>query len=201
MLNAGRGSNVPCSHRCKSILRDFELSVRRRPRPLNNPRPNRVGNTPVIVYCKTWAKSYARRLATPTPSVAGAPKSSFSSARCDPAKASDLAENLRHRIIQTNFVPESRVAVTASFDVATSPAVAASKWRSSRPTRRCTSPESRPQLRGGRAEDQMRKITGARKGTWALISGRFRLRKSLGGRFARRLQVALLRLGKRKAAH
>ena len=94
------------------------------------------------------------------------------------SKAADLAEKLRQRILQTNFIPEDALSVTASFGVATSPAggsfedafqqadqalyLAKSKGRN------CVVAAS---------DDQMHKITGARKGTWALISGRFKLHR------------------------
>jgi diguanylate cyclase (GGDEF)-like protein len=96
----------------------------------------------------------------------------------DLTKASDLAEKLRHRIMQTNFIPEDPVSVTASFGVATAreggnfeeaflqadQALYLAKSRG----RNCVV---------AAAEDQMHKVTGARKGTWALISGRFKLHK------------------------
>jgi diguanylate cyclase (GGDEF)-like protein len=91
-------------------------------------------------------------------------------------KAADLAEKLRHRIMQTNFIPEDPIAVTASFGVATSPpggsfedafrqadqALYLAKNRG----RNCVVAAS---------EEQMHMVTGARRGTWALISGRFKL--------------------------
>lgn len=94
------------------------------------------------------------------------------------AKASDLAEKLRHRIMQTNFIPEDPLAVTASFGVATSPAGGSFEEAFQHADQALYLAKSR-----GRncvvaaSEDQLHKVTGARKGTWALISGRFKLYK------------------------
>ncbi len=94
------------------------------------------------------------------------------------SKASDLAEKLRHRIMQTNFIPEDPLCVTASFGVATSPAGGSFEETFQQADQALYLAKSR-----GRncvvaaAEDQMHKVTGARKGTWALISGRFKLHK------------------------
>jgi diguanylate cyclase (GGDEF)-like protein len=92
------------------------------------------------------------------------------------AKAADLAEKLRQRIMNTNFIPEDPLAITASFGVAASEgdqnfedafrqadqALYLAKSRG----RNCVVAAT---------EDQMHRVTGARKGTWALISGRFKL--------------------------
>jgi diguanylate cyclase (GGDEF)-like protein len=94
------------------------------------------------------------------------------------AKAADLAEKLRHRIVETNFIPEDPLSITASFGVAEArgdqsfedafrqadQALYLAKSRG----RNCVVAAS---------EDQMHRMTGARKGTWALISGRFKLHK------------------------
>jgi diguanylate cyclase (GGDEF)-like protein len=94
------------------------------------------------------------------------------------AKASDLAEKLRHRILQTNFIPEDPVSVTASFGVATSPAGGNFEEAFQQADQALYLAKSR-----GRncvvaaAEDQMHRVTGAGKGTWALISGRFKIHK------------------------
>ncbi len=94
------------------------------------------------------------------------------------SKAADLAEKLRQRIMQTNFIAEDPVAVTASFGVATSPAGASFADAFQQADQALYLAKSR-----GRncvvcaSEDQMHKVTGARKGTWALISGRFKLHK------------------------
>ncbi|HKE94535.1 MAG TPA: GGDEF domain-containing protein [Povalibacter sp.] len=94
------------------------------------------------------------------------------------SKAADLAEKLRQRIMQTNFIAEDPVTVTASFGVATSPAGGSFAEAFQQADQALYLAKSR-----GRncvvcaSEDQMHKVTGARKGTWALISGRFRLHK------------------------
>jgi len=94
------------------------------------------------------------------------------------ASAADLAEKLRHKIMETNFIPEDPLPITASFGVATSgvdqgfedafrqadQALYLAKSRG----RNCVVAAN---------EDQMHKVTGARKGTWGLISGRFKLYK------------------------
>ena len=94
------------------------------------------------------------------------------------SKASDLAEKLRHRIMTTNFIPEDPLSVTASFGVATSPPGGSFDDAFQQADQALYLAKSR-----GRncvvcaSEDQMLKVTGARKGTWALISGRFKLHK------------------------
>ena len=94
------------------------------------------------------------------------------------ANAADLAEKLRHRIMETSFIPEDPLPITASFGVATSrgdlgfedafrqadQALYLAKSRG----RNCVVTAN---------DDQMHRITGARKGTLALISGRFKLHK------------------------
>jgi diguanylate cyclase (GGDEF)-like protein len=96
----------------------------------------------------------------------------------DLSRASDLAEKLRQRIMQTNFIPEDPVPVTASFGVATSAAGGSFEDAFRQADQALYLAKSR-----GRncvvaaAEDQLHKVTGARKGTWALISGRFKLHK------------------------
>jgi diguanylate cyclase (GGDEF)-like protein len=94
------------------------------------------------------------------------------------SKAAELAEKLRHRILQTNFIPEDPVGVTASFGVATSPAGGSFEDAFQQADQALYLAKSR-----GRncvvaaSEEQMHKVTGARKGTWALISGRFKLHR------------------------
>jgi diguanylate cyclase (GGDEF)-like protein len=94
------------------------------------------------------------------------------------AKAADLAEKLRHRIMETNFIPEDPMPITASFGVATSGAELSFEDAFRQADQALYLAKSR-----GRncvvaaSEDQMHKVTGARKGTWALISGRFKLHK------------------------
>jgi diguanylate cyclase (GGDEF)-like protein len=94
------------------------------------------------------------------------------------AKAADLAEKLRHRIMETNFIPEDPLPVTASFGVATSghgegfeeafrkadEALYLAKSRG----RNCVVVAN---------DDEMHTVTGASKGTLALVSGRFKLHK------------------------
>ena len=93
-------------------------------------------------------------------------------------KAADLAEKLRRRILDTNFIPEDPLSITASFGVAATQgdqsfedafrqadqALYLAKGRG----RNCVVAAT---------DDQMHKMTGARKGTWALISGRFKLHR------------------------
>lgn len=91
------------------------------------------------------------------------------------SKAANLAEKLRERILQTNFLPEDPLAVTASFGVASS---ASGNFDDA--FRQADQALYLAKSRGrncvvAAAEDQMHKVTGARKGTWALISGRFKL--------------------------
>ncbi|HKE96237.1 MAG TPA: GGDEF domain-containing protein [Povalibacter sp.] len=94
------------------------------------------------------------------------------------ARAADLAEKLRRRILETNFIAEDPLSITASFGVATTQpgqdfedvfqqadqALYLAKGRG----RNCVVAAT---------DDQMHKMTGARKGTWALLSGRFKLHK------------------------
>src|SRR4029079_15856125 len=94
------------------------------------------------------------------------------------ANAADLAEKLRHRIMQTNFIPEDPLQITASFGVSTSNA----DQSFDDAFRQADQPLSLAKSRGrncvvAATEDQMHKVTGARKSTWALISGRFKLHK------------------------
>jgi diguanylate cyclase (GGDEF)-like protein len=94
------------------------------------------------------------------------------------AKAADLAEKLRQRILKTNFIPEDPVTVSASFGVAMSEAGGSFDDAFQQADQALYLAKSR-----GRncvvcaSDDAMHTITGARKGTWALISGRFRLYK------------------------
>ncbi len=94
------------------------------------------------------------------------------------AQAADMAEKLRHRILETNFIPEDPLALTASFGVATSRADQSFEETFRQADQALYLAKSR-----GRncvvaaAEDQMHKVTGARKSTWALVSGRFKLHK------------------------
>jgi diguanylate cyclase (GGDEF)-like protein len=92
------------------------------------------------------------------------------------SKAAELAEKLRHRILETNFIPEDPLAVTASFGVSASRSDQNFEEAFQQADQALYLAKSR-----GRncvvaaTEDQMHRVTGARKGTWALISGRFKL--------------------------
>lgn len=95
------------------------------------------------------------------------------------SKAADLAEKLRHRILQTNFIPEDPIAVTASFGVATARTGDSFEDVFNQADQALYLAKSRGRncvVAAG--EDQMHTVTGARRGTWALISGRFRLHHS-----------------------
>jgi diguanylate cyclase (GGDEF)-like protein len=94
------------------------------------------------------------------------------------AKAADLAEKLRRTIMETNFIPENPLPITASLGVATATegqgfedafrkadqALYLAKSRG----RNCVVASS---------EDDMHKLTGASKGAWALMTGRFKLHR------------------------
>jgi diguanylate cyclase (GGDEF)-like protein len=91
------------------------------------------------------------------------------------AKAADLAEKLRQKIVQTNFIPEDPLSLTASFGVAAATAEQSFEDAFRQADQALYLAKSR-----GRncvvaaTEDQMHKVTG-RKSTLALISGRFKL--------------------------
>jgi len=94
------------------------------------------------------------------------------------ADASDLAEKLRHRILQTNFIPEDPLPITASFGVATSGA----GQRFEDVFRQADQALYLAKNRGRNCvvtadEGDVGRITGARKGALALVSGRFKLHK------------------------
>ena len=94
------------------------------------------------------------------------------------AKAAELAEKLRHKIRETNFIPENPLAITASFGVAAS--LAGQSFEDA--FRQADQALYLAKSRGrncvvAAAEDQMHKVTGARKSTWALISGRLKLHR------------------------
>jgi diguanylate cyclase (GGDEF)-like protein len=94
------------------------------------------------------------------------------------AKAADLAEKLRHKIMETDFIPEDPLAITASFGVAASQDDQSFEDAFRQADQALYLAKSR-----GRncvvaaADDQLHKVTGARKSTWAVISGRFKLHK------------------------
>jgi len=94
------------------------------------------------------------------------------------SKAADFAEKLRHRIKETNFIPENPLAVTASFGVAVSHA----DQDFDEAFRQADQALYLAKSRGrdcvvAAAEDQLHKVTGARRGALALITGRFKLHK------------------------
>jgi diguanylate cyclase (GGDEF)-like protein len=93
-------------------------------------------------------------------------------------KASELAEKLRHRIVDTDFIPEDPFPVTASFGVAASGPHRTFEQAFEQADQALYLAKSR--VRNcvvAATEDQMHKVTGARKSTMALISGRFKLHK------------------------
>ncbi len=95
------------------------------------------------------------------------------------SKAADLAEKLRLRIMQSNCIPEDPLTVTASFGVAAYPAGGSFEEAFQQADQALYLAKSRGRncvVAAG--NDQMHKVTGARKGTWALISGRFKLHGS-----------------------
>jgi diguanylate cyclase (GGDEF)-like protein len=94
------------------------------------------------------------------------------------AKAADLAEQLRHRIMTTNFIAEDPIAVTASFGVAVCQPGESFEdaFRQADQALYLAKSRGRNCVVAATAE-QMHKVTGARKGTWALISGRFKLHR------------------------
>jgi diguanylate cyclase (GGDEF)-like protein len=94
------------------------------------------------------------------------------------AKAADLAEKLRQKIEERNFIPEDPLPITASFGVATS----AEGQGFEDAFRQADQALYLAKNRGRNCvvaanEDQMHRVTGASKGTWALVSGRFKLHR------------------------
>ena len=94
------------------------------------------------------------------------------------ANAADLAEKLRHKIMETNFIPEDPLPITASFGVATS----ADAQGFEEAFRKADQALYQAKRRGRNCvvaadEELMHRVTGASKGTWALLSGRFKIRK------------------------
>ena len=94
------------------------------------------------------------------------------------SQAADMAEKLRHRIMETTFIPEDPLPITASFGVAASDADQTFEDAFRKADQALYLAKSR-----GRncvvtaAEDQMHKVTGARRGALALMSGRFKMHK------------------------
>ncbi len=93
-------------------------------------------------------------------------------------KAADLAEKLRHKIMETNFVPEDRLDITASFGVAASRGGAGFDEAFRQADQALYLAKSRGRNCVVAAnEEKMHKVTGASKGAWALMSGRFKLHR------------------------
>jgi diguanylate cyclase (GGDEF)-like protein len=93
--------------------------------------------------------------------------------------AAALAEKLRHKIQETNFIPEDPLPVTASFGVSASHADQSFEEAFRQADEAMYLAKSRGRncvVAAG--EDQMHKVTGARKSAMALLSGRFKLLKS-----------------------
>jgi diguanylate cyclase (GGDEF)-like protein len=94
------------------------------------------------------------------------------------AMAADLAEQLRHKIMEARFIPEDPLAITASFGVAAAQADQTFEDAFRQADQALYLAKSR-----GRncvvaaTDDQLHRVTGARKGTLALISGRFKLHR------------------------
>jgi diguanylate cyclase (GGDEF)-like protein len=94
------------------------------------------------------------------------------------ANAADMAEKLRHRIMETSFIPEDPLPITASFGVAASRADQGFEDAFRQADQALYLAKSRGRNCVVTAnEEQMSKVTGTRKGALALISGRFKLHK------------------------
>jgi diguanylate cyclase (GGDEF)-like protein len=94
------------------------------------------------------------------------------------ATAADMAEKLRLRIMETNFIPEEPLRLTASLGVA----VANADQSFEDAFRQADQALYLAKNRGrncvvAATQDQMHRVTGARKSTWAQISGRFKLHR------------------------
>ena len=94
------------------------------------------------------------------------------------SSAADLAEKLRQRIKDTNFIPEDPLPITASFGVATSRADQSFEdvFRQADEALYLAKNRGRDCVVAA-SGDEMQKVTGARKGALALLSGRFKLYK------------------------
>ncbi len=94
------------------------------------------------------------------------------------SRAADLAEKLRQKITETNFIPEEPLPITASFGVASS----GDGQEFEDAFRKADQALYLAKSRGRNCvvaahEEQMHQVTGASKGTWALMSGRFKLHR------------------------
>ncbi len=93
-------------------------------------------------------------------------------------KAADHAEKLRRMIIETTFIPEDPLPITASFGVA-----ASGEGKDFEDAFRQADQALYLAKSRGRncvvcaTEDEMHKVTGASKGTWARVSGRFKMHR------------------------
>jgi diguanylate cyclase (GGDEF)-like protein len=92
--------------------------------------------------------------------------------------AADLAEKLRQKILQGNFIPEDPLTITASFGVATSyPGQSFDEvFQQADEALYLAKARGRNTVIAAGA-DQMHQMTGARKSAWAVLSGRFKLHK------------------------
>jgi len=94
------------------------------------------------------------------------------------AKSADLAEKLRHILMETNFIPEDPLPITASFGVAATDADQSFEDAFRQADQAMYLAKSRGRNCVVAAiEDQMHNVTGASKSTLALITGRFKLHK------------------------
>jgi len=93
-------------------------------------------------------------------------------------KAAELAEKLRHRIMESDFISEDPLSITASFGVAATQANQSFEDAFLQADQALYLAKSRGRNCVVAATDeQLHRVTGARRGTWALISGRFKLHK------------------------
>ncbi len=94
------------------------------------------------------------------------------------ASAAELAEKLRQKIMKTSFIPEEPLPISASFGVANSKADQPFEdvFRQADEALYLAKSRGRNCVVAA-AEDQMHKMTGARTGTWAMLSGRFKLHR------------------------
>lgn len=94
------------------------------------------------------------------------------------ANAADLAEKLRHRIMDTNFIPEDPLAITASLGVATASDGHGFEDAFRQADQALYEAKNRGRNRVVTAnQEQSRKGARASKGAWAVITGGFRTSK------------------------
>jgi diguanylate cyclase (GGDEF)-like protein len=92
------------------------------------------------------------------------------------AQAAGVAEKLRHRIMETNFIPEDPLTVTASFGVAE--AHAGQDFEDA--FRQADQALYLAKSRGrncvvAASDDHLHKVGGARRSAWSKVSGRFKM--------------------------